>query len=168
MMIDSGPKYSEKTCLSAILFTTNPTWPDRARTRAIAVGSQRLTAWAAARPGVFLTLIFLGSKSYPSLSKLFILLFLLGILDISMFIVCSPSKNCHFARHTSAVDVVSRDADVYKTKKVSFIILYNSPSLITEVLIVFILNVHYVYVYVFFFSQHNCWHNCTNGNVVVL
>jgi hypothetical protein len=40
------PKYSEKTCPSATLYTTNPTCPARARTRAAAVGSQRLTAWA--------------------------------------------------------------------------------------------------------------------------
>jgi hypothetical protein len=42
--------YSEKTCPSAALFPTNPTWPERARTRAAAVGNQRLTAWATARP----------------------------------------------------------------------------------------------------------------------
>jgi hypothetical protein len=44
------PKYSEKICPSATLFTTNPIWPERARTRAAAVGSQRLTAWAMALP----------------------------------------------------------------------------------------------------------------------
>jgi hypothetical protein len=44
------PKYLEKTCLSATLSTTNPIWPDRALTRATAVGSQRLTAWAMTRP----------------------------------------------------------------------------------------------------------------------
>jgi hypothetical protein len=38
------PKYSEKTCLDATLSTTNPTFRTRARTRAAAVGSQRLTA----------------------------------------------------------------------------------------------------------------------------
>jgi hypothetical protein len=38
------PEYSEKTCPSAILSTTNPTCQTRARTRAAAVGSQRLTA----------------------------------------------------------------------------------------------------------------------------
>jgi hypothetical protein len=47
------PRYSEKTCPSANLSTTNPTWPDRARTRAAAVGSQRLTAWAMERPTGF-------------------------------------------------------------------------------------------------------------------
>jgi hypothetical protein len=46
------PKYSEKTCNSAILSTTNPTCQTRAQTRAaaVAVGSQRLTAWAMGRP----------------------------------------------------------------------------------------------------------------------
>jgi hypothetical protein len=44
------PKYSGKTWPSATFSTTNPTWPDRARTRAAAVESQRLTAWAVARP----------------------------------------------------------------------------------------------------------------------
>jgi hypothetical protein len=42
------PKYSEKTRPSATLSTTHPTWPDRARTRAAAVGSRGLTAWAMA------------------------------------------------------------------------------------------------------------------------
>jgi hypothetical protein len=46
------PKYSERTYSSATLSTTNPTWQIRARTRAAAVGSQRLTAWAMARPWV--------------------------------------------------------------------------------------------------------------------
>jgi hypothetical protein len=44
------PKYSEKTCPSAILSTTNPTCQTRARNLAAAVGSQRLTASAMARP----------------------------------------------------------------------------------------------------------------------
>jgi hypothetical protein len=43
------PKYSEKTCPNAALSITNPTCC-RTRTRATAVGSQRLTAWATARP----------------------------------------------------------------------------------------------------------------------
>jgi hypothetical protein len=43
-------KYSEKTYPSAILSTTNPTCHTRARTRAAAVGSQRLTASAMAQP----------------------------------------------------------------------------------------------------------------------
>jgi hypothetical protein len=42
------PRYSEKTCPDATLFTTNPTCQTRARTRAAAVGRQRLTAWAMA------------------------------------------------------------------------------------------------------------------------
>jgi hypothetical protein len=33
------PKYLEKTCPSAALFTTNPTWPDWAQTRGAKVGS---------------------------------------------------------------------------------------------------------------------------------
>jgi hypothetical protein len=42
-------KYSEKTCPCAALSTTNPTCSARTRTRAAAMGSQRLTAWATAR-----------------------------------------------------------------------------------------------------------------------
>jgi hypothetical protein len=42
-------KYSENTCPSASLSTTNPTCSPRTRTRAAAVGSQRITAWATAR-----------------------------------------------------------------------------------------------------------------------
>jgi hypothetical protein len=39
-----------KTCPSATLSSTNPTWADlRDRTRASAVGGRRLTAWAMAR-----------------------------------------------------------------------------------------------------------------------
>jgi hypothetical protein len=44
------PKYSEKTCPNTTLFATNPTCQTRARTQAAAVGSQRLTASAMARP----------------------------------------------------------------------------------------------------------------------
>jgi hypothetical protein len=44
------PKYSEKTCPSATLSATNSTCQTRASTRATAVGSQRLTAWAMTRP----------------------------------------------------------------------------------------------------------------------
>jgi hypothetical protein len=43
-------KYSEKTGPSVTLSTTNPTCQTRAQTRAAAVGSQRLIAWAMARP----------------------------------------------------------------------------------------------------------------------
>jgi hypothetical protein len=39
-------KYSEKTCPSVTLSTTNPIWRDRARNRAAAVGTQWLTAIA--------------------------------------------------------------------------------------------------------------------------
>jgi hypothetical protein len=51
------PKYSEETCPSVTLSTTNPTCQTQARTRATAVGSQRLTTWAMARS---LTLYLLG------------------------------------------------------------------------------------------------------------
>jgi hypothetical protein len=44
------PKYSGKTCPGAIWSTTNPTCQTRARTRAAAVGSHRLTASAMPRP----------------------------------------------------------------------------------------------------------------------
>jgi hypothetical protein len=51
MMVWQGkPEYSEKTSPSAAVSTTNPTWSARTRTRAAAVGSQRLTAWATPRP----------------------------------------------------------------------------------------------------------------------
>jgi hypothetical protein len=40
------PKYSEETCPSAALSTTNPTWPDLGSNASRAVGSRRLTAWA--------------------------------------------------------------------------------------------------------------------------
>jgi hypothetical protein len=43
------PKYPQKTCPNANLSTTNPTCLTRARTRAAAVGSQRLTAWIMVR-----------------------------------------------------------------------------------------------------------------------
>jgi hypothetical protein len=39
------PNYSDKTCLSATLSTTNPTWPNAGSNP-----SRRLTAWAMARP----------------------------------------------------------------------------------------------------------------------
>jgi hypothetical protein len=39
----------KKTCPSSTLSTTNPTCQTRARTRAVAVGSQWLTAWAMAQ-----------------------------------------------------------------------------------------------------------------------
>jgi hypothetical protein len=43
------PKYSEKTYPDATLSTTNPNYETRARTQAVAVGSERLTASAMAR-----------------------------------------------------------------------------------------------------------------------
>jgi hypothetical protein len=43
-------KYSEKSCPDATSSTTNSTCQTRARTRVAAVGSQRLTASAMARP----------------------------------------------------------------------------------------------------------------------
>jgi hypothetical protein len=46
------PKYSEKTYQDSTLSTTNPTCQTRVRTRAAAVGSQRLTASAMARPAL--------------------------------------------------------------------------------------------------------------------
>jgi hypothetical protein len=69
------PKYSEKTCPGAILSTTNPTCQTRARTRAAAVGSQRLTASAMAWPMFFL-------RKYPwysaNLLKITILYFFIS------------------------------------------------------------------------------------------
>jgi hypothetical protein len=54
MMISWGNRsiYSEKTCPSATLSTTNPTWSNRTRTQAAALGSQRLTAWAMVLPAM--------------------------------------------------------------------------------------------------------------------
>jgi hypothetical protein len=49
------PKYSEKTCPSATLSTTNPTWLDLGSNRAAAVGSGLLTAWTMAWPFVAVT-----------------------------------------------------------------------------------------------------------------
>jgi hypothetical protein len=51
------PKYSKKTCPDATLSTTNPAWPDLGLNPAAAVGSQRLTAWAMARPYIHITCI---------------------------------------------------------------------------------------------------------------
>jgi hypothetical protein len=44
------PKYSDRTCPNATLSTTNPTCQIRARTRAAAMGIQRVTSSAMARP----------------------------------------------------------------------------------------------------------------------
>jgi hypothetical protein len=51
--LQGKPKYSEKTCPDATFSTKNPTCQTRARTPAAAVGSQRLTALAKARPLYF-------------------------------------------------------------------------------------------------------------------
>jgi hypothetical protein len=48
--LQGKPKYSEKTCPSAILSNTNPTCPDPGSNPGRRRGSQRLTAWAMARP----------------------------------------------------------------------------------------------------------------------
>jgi hypothetical protein len=53
------PKYSEKTCLSAALSTTNPTCSSRMRTRANVVGSQRQIVWSMARPTYLLSVYVL-------------------------------------------------------------------------------------------------------------
>jgi hypothetical protein len=52
------PKFSEKTYPDATLSTTNPTYQTRARTWVAAVGSQRLTASAMARPPIHLYTIW--------------------------------------------------------------------------------------------------------------
>jgi hypothetical protein len=46
--LQGKPKYSEKTCPSTTLFTTNPSWPDLGSNRGATVGSRRLSAWAKA------------------------------------------------------------------------------------------------------------------------
>jgi hypothetical protein len=54
------PKYSEKTCPSATLSTTNPAWPNLGSNLGRRGESQRLTAWAMARPDqrAILALVF--------------------------------------------------------------------------------------------------------------
>jgi hypothetical protein len=50
MIIGRGNRRTRtKTCPSATLSTTNPTWPDGAQTQAAAVRSHRLTTWPMAR-----------------------------------------------------------------------------------------------------------------------
>jgi hypothetical protein len=61
------PKYLEKTCPSATLSTTNPTCHTRARTRAAAVGSQRLTSWTMARPILGINIKSKLTVQYPDL-----------------------------------------------------------------------------------------------------
>jgi hypothetical protein len=62
------PKYSETTFPGAILSTTNPTCQTRARTGAGAVGSQRLTAWAMARPSQSLYQLRYPGSYYNNIS----------------------------------------------------------------------------------------------------
>jgi hypothetical protein len=60
------PKYSEKTCPSTTLSTTNPIWQDSGSTGAVTVGSQRLTAWDMVRSTRLLTpllCIFIGPEA---------------------------------------------------------------------------------------------------------
>jgi hypothetical protein len=61
-------KYSEKSCPSDTLSTTNLTWPDQARTQAATVGSQELTTWATARRRCLLEKV--SSNHYKILSSL--------------------------------------------------------------------------------------------------
>jgi hypothetical protein len=78
------PKYSEKTCPDAIVPTTNPTCHNRARGRAAAVGNQRLTASAMARPAGYLTIMrFVRS---PSCSRC-------SFIDRS----CRSVQRCHLS-----------------------------------------------------------------------
>jgi hypothetical protein len=51
------------------LSTTNPTWPESGSNRAVAVGSQRLTAWAMARPSRTLLLTALNFRILFLISK---------------------------------------------------------------------------------------------------
>jgi hypothetical protein len=62
------PKYSEKTCPDSILSTTNPTCQSQVRTRSAAVGSQRLTASAMARPTDYL----LGQQLFCCFNLIFL------------------------------------------------------------------------------------------------
>jgi hypothetical protein len=54
------PKYSKKTCPSATLSITNPTWPDPGSNP----GRRRLTAWAMARPHCTVTQRSLSQSVY--------------------------------------------------------------------------------------------------------
>jgi hypothetical protein len=57
------PNHSGKTCSDATLSTTNSTCQTRARTRAAAVGSQRLTASDMARPVIIIIILLLIQSS---------------------------------------------------------------------------------------------------------
>jgi hypothetical protein len=48
--LQGKPKYLEETCPCTALPTTDPTWLDPDRSRAVLVGSRRLTARVTARP----------------------------------------------------------------------------------------------------------------------
>jgi hypothetical protein len=64
--------------------------------------------------------IYRGSKFCPSV--LYIIDLLVPsrhIRDLSVFKLCSCSKNCPSARYTSAANVVCRDVDVFGTKTLS-------------------------------------------------
>jgi hypothetical protein len=94
------PKYSEKTCFSATLSTTNPIW-------AAAVGSQRLTAWAMARPCGAQLLRYSDNLILLSLS--FILVFLLHFL-VKRF------PFIRFQSSFSGLDKLS-DTDVFSSRR---------------------------------------------------
>jgi hypothetical protein len=59
------PKYSEKTCPSAALSTTNPTWPDPGWNP----GRRWLTAWATARPKQYQDLKLITNAPFRSFLK---------------------------------------------------------------------------------------------------
>jgi hypothetical protein len=80
-----NPKYSEKTCPGTILSTTNPTCQTRVRTRAAAVGSQRLTASAMALPKFQVTL--------TKVRKMNLQVLLLKTKNMLHGITCPNTKN---------------------------------------------------------------------------
>jgi hypothetical protein len=90
------PKYSEKTCPSAILYTTNHTWP-RDRTWVAAVGSRRLTAWAMAQPYMpfLLILCYNGSLVTWTVVSVTIAMFKPFIFSMSGF-----TLYIHIHKHT--------------------------------------------------------------------
>jgi hypothetical protein len=88
------PKYSEKSYPDATLSTTNTTCQTQARTRAAAVGSQRLTASAMARP---------SKQTYPGLfwvgNRLILSLVFLCIgrcRSSSQGVLSSGQRTCNF------------------------------------------------------------------------
>jgi hypothetical protein len=80
------PKYSEKTCPSATSSSTNPTCSARTRTRTAAVGSQRLTAWAMARP-------VLNSYYYKRLNFWVESRWNISAINSTFFFVLEPDSN---------------------------------------------------------------------------